>query len=132
MNTVVLEGNVGADPRILKFETGTLCTFNLATSERWTDKAGRRQERTDWHPVVVKGDLAAVVSAVVKKGNRVVVIGSYRERDWTDAANQPRKSREISARTVALSILPAPRDAAATGDRHVPTRDPAAEEDIAF
>ncbi len=82
VNKVFLLGRVGKDPEIKHFETNSLANFPLATSERYKDKTGAAQERTDWHNIVVGGKLAKVVEDYVKKGTQLMIEGKIRTRKY--------------------------------------------------
>ena len=85
VNRVILLGNVGQDPEMRYLPSGeAVAKFSIATSETWKDKAGGKQERTDWHRVEFIGRTAEVVGEFVKKGRQVYVEGSVRYDKWTD------------------------------------------------
>lgn len=94
VNKVFLLGRVGKDPDIKHFENNSLANFPLATSERYKDKTGNIQERTDWHNVVVSGKMAKVVEDYVKKGTQLMIEGKIRTRKY-DAGGQERYITEI-------------------------------------
>ena len=83
MNEVTLIGNVGQDPEIRYMQSGDpIANFSLATSERWKDKAGQQQEKTQWHKVEVFGKTAQFVRDYVKKGTKLLVRGSIDYQSW--------------------------------------------------
>ena len=84
-NKVILVGNLGADPEVRSTGGGTtICTFNLATSESWTDKqSGEKQERTEWHRVKIFGRLGEIAGEYLKKGRQVYIEGSIRTDKFT-------------------------------------------------
>ncbi len=85
VNKVILVGNLGADPE-MRYTTGGsgICTFNLATSESWTDKqTNEKQERTEWHRVKIFGKLAEIANEYLKKGRQVYIEGSIRTDKFT-------------------------------------------------
>jgi single-strand DNA-binding protein len=85
VNKVILIGNLGKDPEIRYTQSGEpIANFSLATSERWTDKAGQKQEKTEWHRVEVFGKTAQVVRDYCTKGKQVYLEGSIRYDEWTD------------------------------------------------
>jgi len=111
INAITISGNVGAPPERKDFEGGgSICTFRLATTERWQDRSGRAQERTDWHTVVVRGALVDEVMARVTKGSRVLVVGASRERTYVATGNVSRTVHELHAREVGLLLVPARRE----------------------
>lgn len=77
-----------------------VCELRVATNESWTDKSGERQERTEWHRVVVWGSLAETCSKHLSKGRQVYVEGSIKTRTWEDSDSVKRYTTEIIARTV--------------------------------
>ncbi|HUW54033.1 MAG TPA: single-stranded DNA-binding protein [Rhodanobacter sp.] len=85
INKVILVGNLGADPEMRYTTNGTaICTFNLATSESWTDKqTNEKQERTEWHRVKIFGRLGEIANEYLKKGRQVYIEGSIRTDKFT-------------------------------------------------
>lgn len=101
INKVILVGRLGADPETKTVGPGqTVTRFSLATSESWTDKMGQKQERTEWHRVVVWGKLAEICGKYLQKGRQVYVEGRLQTRQWDDASGQKRYTTEIIANTV--------------------------------
>ncbi|MEO8362735.1 MAG: single-stranded DNA-binding protein [Vicinamibacteria bacterium] len=85
VNKVTLIGNVGKDPEIRYTQSGEpIANFSLATSESWTDKAGQKQEKTEWHRVEVFGKTAQIVRDYVTKGKPLYVEGSIKYDEYTD------------------------------------------------
>jgi single-strand DNA-binding protein len=83
LNKVMLIGNVGKDPEVTNLEKGSkVAKFTLATSEKYTDKAGNKTERTDWHNIVAWGPLADLIEKYVTKGKQLYVEGQIRNRSW--------------------------------------------------
>ena len=96
LNKAILIGNLGRDPEIRYTQGGEpIANFSLATSERWTDKNGQKQERTDWHRVEVFGKTAQVVRDYVNKGKPVYIEGSIRYDEWTDKDGNKRNTTKI-------------------------------------
>lgn len=82
MNKVILIGNLGHEPKVSGTSSGTeRCTFSIATSEQWV-KDGRKQERTDWHNIVVWGKQAAACGEYLRKGSKVCVDGKIVPREY--------------------------------------------------
>lgn len=82
-NRVYLIGNVGKEPELHTFASGDLkASFSLATSESWKDDQNRKQERTQWHNVVVFGGAAKVVQSYVHKGDKLAIEGGIEYRDF--------------------------------------------------
>ncbi|MDD9912480.1 MAG: single-stranded DNA-binding protein [Alphaproteobacteria bacterium] len=96
LNKVMVIGNVGRDPEIRHTGDGkAIANVTVATTENWKDRSGERQEKTEWHRVVVFGGLADVVSKYVKKGDPVYFEGKLQTRKWTDNQGQERYTTEI-------------------------------------
>ena len=101
INKVILVGRLGADPEVKTIAQGsTVASLNLATSENWTDKNGQRQEKTEWHRIVVWGKLAEICGKHLTKGRQVYVEGRLQTRQWDDKQGQKRYTTEIVATTV--------------------------------
>ena len=101
VNKVILIGHLGQDPEIRYTSSGTaVANFSLATNESWTDKSGQRQERTEWHRVVVWSKLAEVCGQYLRKGRQAFVEGTLQTRSWEDQNGNKRYTTEIVARTV--------------------------------
>jgi len=98
VNKVILVGNVGRDAELRFTQGGTaVATFTLATNEAWTAKNGERQERTEWHRIVVWAKQAEIAGEYVKKGKQLYVEGSLQTRQWDDKEGQKRTTTEIRA-----------------------------------
>lgn len=97
LNKVTLIGNVGADPEIRSTQSGDkIASIRLATSERWKNKDGEKQERTEWHSVVVFNEgLVKVVEGYVRKGSKLYIEGQLQTRKWTDKDGADRYSTEV-------------------------------------
>lgn len=97
LNKVILIGNVGADPEIRSTQSGDkIASIRLATSERWKGKDGEKQERTEWHSVVVFNEgLVKVVEGYVRKGSKLYIEGQLQTRKWTDKDGADRYSTEV-------------------------------------
>lgn len=101
VNKVILIGNLGKDPEVRFTPNGrALAKFPVATSEKWTDQDGNRQERTEWHNVVVWGKQAETCGQYLAKGRQVFVEGSIRTRQYDDKDGNKRYMTEIVARDV--------------------------------
>jgi len=98
VNKVILIGNLGRDPEVKYTQGGTaVANLSVATNEVWTDKAGQKQERTEWHRVVVWGKQAQVISEHLAKGKQIYVEGSLQTRSWDDREGNKRYTTEIRA-----------------------------------
>jgi single-strand DNA-binding protein len=98
VNKVILIGNLGRDPEIRTMQSGgKVAQLSLATSESWRDRnTGERQERTEWHRVVIFDErLVDVVEKYLKKGQKVYVEGQLQTRKWTDNSGQERYTTEV-------------------------------------
>ena len=82
LNKVMLIGNLGAEPDAKNVNGATVCQFSVATTERWMDKQNVKQERTEWHRVVVWNKLAENCSKYLHKGSKVYVEGKIATRTW--------------------------------------------------
>ena len=101
VNKVILVGNLGKDPEVRFTQNGrAVARFPVATSERWTDQDGNRQERTEWHNVVVWGKQAETCGQYLAKGRQVFVEGSIRSRQYDDKDGNKRYITEVIARDV--------------------------------
>lgn len=101
INKVILVGRLGADPEVKTVSGGnTVARLSLATSENWTDKSGQKQERTEWHRVVVWGKLAELCGRYLTKGRQLYAEGRLQTRSWEDQQGQKRYTTEIVATTV--------------------------------
>lgn len=100
VNKVIIIGRLGADPEMKAVGQGTNVTrLSVATSENWTDKNNQKQERTEWHRIVVWGKLAEICGKYLSKGRQVYVEGRLQTRSWEDNG-QKKYSTEIVATTV--------------------------------
>ncbi len=102
VNKVILLGRLGQEPELKYTPSGAaVCNFSLATSETWNDKnSGQKQERTEWHRVVVWGKLAELCNQYLAKGRQAFVEGRLQTRSWEDKTGQKRYTTEINATTV--------------------------------
>jgi single-strand DNA-binding protein len=101
LNRVLLIGNLGRDPEVRFTPSGrAVARFPLATSEVWTDQDGQRQERTEWHNVVVWGKQAESCGQYLAKGRQVFVEGSIRTRQYDDKDGNKRYITEVIAQRV--------------------------------
>ena len=98
VNKVILLGNLGRDPET-RYTTGgdAVTNLNIATSEQWKDKSGEKQERTEWHRVVLFGRQAEVAGEYLKKGRSVYIEGRLQTRKYTDKDGVEKYSTEVVA-----------------------------------
>jgi single-strand DNA-binding protein len=102
VNKVILLGNIGKDPEVRETKAGNIVNLVMATSEKYTDKSGQKQENTEWHNLVVFGKLADVVAKYVKKGDKLYVEGSITTRKWEDKEGNTRYNTEIKVRDLTM------------------------------
>lgn len=102
VNKVILLGNIGKDPEVRETKAGNIVNMVMATSEKYTDKSGQKQEKTEWHNLVVFGKLADVVSKYVKKGDKLYVEGSITTRKWEDKEGNTRYTTEVKVRDLTM------------------------------
>jgi single-strand DNA-binding protein len=104
VNKVILIGNLGKDPEIKYTPSGTpVAKFSLATNERYKDKGGEWQERTEWHNIVAWQRLAEIVGEYVKKGSKLYIEGRLQTSSWEDKQSGEKKYRtEIVANDLVL------------------------------
>lgn len=101
LNKVFLMGNLGRDPEVRYTQGGAaVANFSIATNERWTDKNGQQQEKTEWHKIVVWGKTAELCGQYLKKGRQAFIEGRLQTREWTDKQNQKQYTTEIVANNV--------------------------------
>lgn len=100
VNNVQILGRLGADPELRFTPSGNAClNVRIATSERFTDRAGQKREETEWHRVVYWGKLAEQIAEMAFKGARVFVEGKLKTREW-ERDGQKQRTTEIVARYV--------------------------------
>lgn len=97
VNKVILIGNLGQDPEVRFLPSGNpVANLRIATTDSWTDRqSGQRQERTEWHTVVLFNKLAEIAQQYVKKGSKIYVEGRLQTRKWQGQDGQDRYSTEI-------------------------------------
>ena len=103
VNKVILIGNLGKDPEVKYTPSGTpVAKFSLATNERYKDKSGEWQDRTEWHNIVAWQRLAEIVGEYVKKGQKLYIEGRIQTRSWEDKDGQKKYMTEIVANDLVL------------------------------
>lgn len=104
VNKVILVGRLGRDPEVRSTPSGTtVAKFSIATDEKFTDKNGERQERTEWHNIVAWARLGEICGQYLKKGKLVYIEGSLRTDSWDDKESGQKKYRtEIVAREMKM------------------------------
>jgi single-strand DNA-binding protein len=103
VNKVILIGNLGKDPELKYTPSGTaVAKFSLATNERFKDKSGEWQDRTEWHNIVAWQRTAEIAAEYLKKGRTVYIEGRIQTRSWEDKEGQKRYTTEIVAQDLVL------------------------------
>ncbi len=98
VNKVIIVGNLGRDPETrYSADGGAITNVSVATTDKWKDKNGEMQEKTEWHRVAFFGKLAEIAGEYLKKGSQVYVEGSIRTRKWQDKEGHDRYTTEIIA-----------------------------------
>ncbi len=101
VNKVILIGNLGRDPEVRFTANGrAVANFSIATTERWVDTNGEKQERTEWHNIVVWGKQGETCAQYLAKGRQVYIEGSIRNRSYDDKSGNKRYITEIIAQRV--------------------------------
>ncbi|MBK1620246.1 single-stranded DNA-binding protein [Lamprobacter modestohalophilus] len=124
LNKVQLIGHLGRDPEQRQTKDGNaVTTLSLATSERWKDQAGQRQERTEWHRIVLFNRSAEVAGQYLTKGSRVYLEGRLQTRQWQDQAGQERTTTEIIAERMTMLGNKGAKDAGSSPNGAAPFDD---------
>jgi single-strand DNA-binding protein len=103
VNKVILIGNLGRDAEV-RFTPGgqPVASLNLATTEQWTDREGQKQEKTEWHRIVLWGKQAESLQQYLVKGKQIYVEGRLQTRQWDDKEGVKRYTTEIKADRITL------------------------------
>jgi len=124
LNKAILIGNLGADPETRYMQDGTcVCNIRLATTERFKDRNGERQERTEWHRVVLWGKLGEIANQYLHKGSQVYIEGRIETRKWQDRDGNDRYSTDIRARE--MKMLGGKGEGAPRASTNTPAEKPA-------
>ena len=135
VNKAILIGNLGADPEIRYTSNGTaVANFRIATSERWKNANGEKEERTEWHRIVAFGRLGEICGEYLSKGKQVYVEGRLQTRTWEDKDGGQRTTTEIVALGMQmLGALGAGGTPGSKKESFAPPKDSGADnEDIPF
>ena len=117
VNKVILVGNLGQNPEMRYTQGGQpVANMRLATTERYTDKSGQKQEQTEWHTVVAFGRLAEICGQYLTKGRQIYIEGRIRTRQWQDQQGQKRFSTEIVGLNMQMLGSRSDRPAGAAGE----------------
>jgi single-strand DNA-binding protein len=127
VNKVILMGNLGRDPEVRFMPNGdAVCNFSIATTDSWKDKAGEKQEKTEWHNIVMYRRLAEIAGEYLKKGRPVYLEGRLQTRKWQTKEGQDRYTTEIIADSMQML---GGRDGAPTQDSQ-PSSQPEAKDEF--
>lgn len=108
LNRATILGRVTRDPEVRSTTSGqSVCTLSVATNRSWTDSAGTKQEKSEFHNFVLWGKLADIAGQYVTKGRRIYLEGRIETRDWTDQAGVKKYRTEIVAEN--MIMLDGPR-----------------------
>lgn len=143
LNKVMLIGNLGAKPELKYLPSGqAVCEMRLATNERWTDKDGAKQERVEWHRIVVWGKTGENCAKYLDKGRQCYVEGRIQTRTWDDKEGKKHYMTEIIANQVTFlssgkggpsnDEAPPPREDPGSGGGGTGASGPPADDDIPF
>jgi single-strand DNA-binding protein len=103
VNKVILVGNLGRDAELRYTPGGSaVATLNMATTEVWNDKQGQKQEKTEWHRVILWGKQAESLQEYLTKGKQIYVEGRLQTRQWDDKDGNKRYTTEIKADRITL------------------------------
>ena len=143
VNKVIIIGRLGQNPEVKHTPGGAaVANFSLATNERWTDKSsGQKQERTEWHKIVVWGKTAELCAQYLTKGREVYLEGRLQTRQWQDKDGQTRYTTEVNADHVVFLGGPqqgqqpqagATAPSAPAANTPAPSTPPAYDQDVPF
>jgi len=103
VNKVILIGNLGRDPETRYMpEGGAITNISIATTDKWKDKSGEMQEKTEWHRIAFFGKLAEIAGEYLKKGSQVYVEGRLQTRKWQDKDGQDKYTTEVVANVMQM------------------------------
>ncbi len=123
VNKVIIIGRLGKDPEVRYTSSGGAVTnFNMATNESWTDKSGQKQEKTEWHKIVVWGKMGELCGQYLSKGRQAYVEGRLQTREWQDKEGQKRYTTEIVAMNVQFLGGPGGEKSAAGDSSFAPSQ----------
>jgi len=132
VNKVILLGRLGADPEMRFTSNGTaVANFRIATSERWTNPDGEKEERTEWHRIVAFGKLGEICGEYLTKGKQVYIEGRLQTRTWEDKSGNKRETTEIVATVMQMLGSAGGGKAPEKGEPSY-VEEPAKDDDIPF
>ena len=121
VNKVILVGNVGRDPELRYTQSGqAVANFSLATTERFQNRSGEREERTEWHRIVAWGRTAELCAQYLSKGRSAYIEGGLRTREWEDRDGQKRRTTEVHVNNVQFLGSPRGESGGARGESGPP------------
>ena len=124
VNKVILVGNLGKDPELRYSPSGSaVCTFSLATTDRFKNKQGEQQERTEWHNIVVWAGLAEICGKYLTKGKQIYIEGRIQNRSYDDRDGNKRYITEIVANE--MQMLSRAGEQGGGGRSSTPAEEPA-------
>lgn len=139
VNKVILVGRLGRDPETRYTSSGqAVCNFTLATDESYKDRNGERQQRTEWHRIVMWGKLAEIGQQYLKKGKLIYIEGRLQTRQWDDKEGNKRTTTEIVANVMRMlggraeGAPAAEAEAASAGREEDHSQPEISDEDIPF
>ena len=128
VNKVILVGNLGADPDMSYTQSGTAkAAMRVATTEKWTDKEGKKQEKTEWHRVIAWGRLGEICGEYLAKGRQAYFEGKLQTREWEDKEGNKKWTTEVVA--FSMQML---GGKASSGGGGQPGNEPEPDDDIPF
>jgi single-strand DNA-binding protein len=135
-NRILILGNLGANPEVRVTPSGVkVANIRVATNERWVDNKGEKKEHTEWHRVVLYGNLAELAEKYLRKGSRVFVEGTVRTSQWQDRDGNNRYTTEVRALNM---VFLEPRGGEVEGENETtpapgePSPEEVLDEDIPF
>ncbi len=127
VNKVILIGNLGKDPEVRHLESGaSVANFPIATTETYKDRNGNRQEKTEWHNIVLWRGLAEISEKYLRKGSQVYIEGKITNRSWEDQDGNTRYITEIVGDS--MTMLGGARDSGNQNNAPAPKASPKKEE----
>lgn len=130
-NKVILLGNLGKNPEVRHLPNGdAVCNFSLATTESWKDKNGQKQDKTEWHNIVLFRKLAEIAGEYLKKGRPVYLEGRLQTRKWQDKEGKDRYTTEIVADQ--MQMLGSREESQETAPQSAPANFDDMKDDIPF
>jgi single-strand DNA-binding protein len=111
VNKVILIGRLGADPEVRYTSDGTaVATFRIATTKRWSNQQGEKEEKTEWHRIVAWRRLGEICGEYLSKGKQVYIEGELQTRSWEDKDGNKRWATEVVASNMQMLGSPADQD----------------------